>query len=152
MTWTPPARSCVVCSCPLMLLRGERRRHCARCGGGVRAPKATVPCSSEGCAGLVDPSRSVTGVCVACRAKSSALRSAFERRRDPEACGSCGGKLGVHNATGHCAACVNTAGTCRVDGCQARVAAFSATQLCKNHNRSEVRRHYGVDRGKGRAR
>lgn len=146
MTWTPPSRRCIECDCPLMLLRGERRRHCARCGGGVRTPKATSSCATPGCAGTVDASRSLSGVCIACRAKRSTLRAAAEERRRRTTCAECDGGLSRDNLTGYCATCAATAFVCRVDGCDARVAAYSATRLCRVHNRSEVRRFYGVGR------
>lgn len=74
MTWSPPARRCIKCDCPLVLLRGERRQLCARCGSVVRAPKATQACATEGCIGAVYGARSVSGLCVACRASRTAQR------------------------------------------------------------------------------
>lgn len=145
-----PAR-CIACYCPLTLLRGERRRHCSRCGGGIRTPKATSACVTPGCAGTVEASRSLSGACVACRAKRSTLRAAVASRRRRERCAECDAPLSHDNLTGYCIGCAATAFVCRVDGCEARVAAFSVTRLCRLHNRSEVRRHYGIGRGGSRS-
>jgi hypothetical protein len=141
-----PPKRCVDCDCPLILLRGERRRHCARCGRETRPPKACAPCATSGCAGMVDPSRSLTGVCVACRARRSTLRAAVETTRRRGSCAECDAALGRDNLTGYCATCAGVALKCRVDGCEARVASYSVTRLCRQHNRSELRRRYGVGR------
>jgi len=114
-----------------MLLRGERRQHCARCGGGVRTPKATAECLTPGCVIGVDPTRSRSGLCVSCRARQ--IPQSRRVKRQP--CDRCGGPLGLDNRTGFCVTCCATAGTCRIEDCGRSISAANRLRLCADHRR-----------------